>query len=58
MKMLLIIAFFIYEIINSPFQVFIFILQKSDWQVYPPQKLLESSCVIQNILPFLKITLI
>lgn len=60
MKMLLIISFFIYEIVNSPSQVFILILQKSDWQVYPPQKLslLEPSCMIQNMLPFLMVMLI
>lgn len=54
MKKLLITAFFIYEMRNSSSQVFILILQKSDWQVYPLQKLslLESSCTIQNMLPF------
>lgn len=54
MKMLLIIFFFFNEMINSPSQVFILILQKPDWQVYSAQKLslLESSCMIQNMLPF------
>lgn len=32
-------TFFIYEMINSPSQVFILILQKCDWQVHPQQKL-------------------